>query len=202
MELISASLLTRHQTPRLRDSLVPTLANITSPDNENPTGSPHLPALTSHLRTLFSAHRQSKPYYLSAAPQCPRPDASIPVSLLLQDLDFVWPQFYHNPSCNLNAGQGFLNSLTAWSNDLENGRGSGFNDIGNGLTGTRLLVGAAAASDVGSGFVGVSEYKRILEGVKGLGLGNLGGGMWWDGSYLELNREGGGFARALREVLG
>jgi len=77
----------------------------------------------STLRQLLSSD-SSKPYYLSAAPQCPRPDASIPVPELLDYVDFFGVQFYNNPACQLNAGQGFLDSLQAWSGDLEGSTGS------------------------------------------------------------------------------
>jgi chitinase len=63
----------------------------------------------------------SKPYYLSAAPQCPRPDTSILVPELLDVIDFFGVQFYNNAACQLNAGQGFLESLQAWSDDLLGG---------------------------------------------------------------------------------
>ena len=122
---------------------------------------------------------------------------------MLQNLDFVWPQFYNNPSCNLNAGQGFLDSVRAWSGDLE--QSAGFNNIGNGLTAPKLLIGAAASSAAGSGYVDVPTYKGILEGVKALGLGNVGGGMFWDGAYVQLSKGSGGgegYAGAVREVLG
>jgi hypothetical protein len=59
-----------------------------------------------------------KAYYLSAAPQCPQPDTSIPVPELLGVIDFFNVQFYNNPSCQLNAGQPFLDSLRSWSQAL------------------------------------------------------------------------------------
>lgn len=86
-------------------------------DNEVPAYSRYIPELVKALRTEFTAD-PSKRYYLSAAPQCPRPDQSIPMPQIIPDLDWVFVQFYNNPSCNLNAGTGFLNSLRAWSQDL------------------------------------------------------------------------------------
>ena len=70
---------------------------------------------TTALRQIFSQDR-SKTYYISAAPQCPRPDASIPLDAM-QEMDFVWVQFYNNGDCNVGAS-GFMASLTAWSGDL------------------------------------------------------------------------------------
>ena len=116
------------------------------------------------------------------------------------------PQFYNNPSCDLDSA-GFLDSLTAWSNDMSSP--SAFVDINNGVTAPRLLIGAAASSDAATagGFVDVQGYKSILGRVKELGLGNLGGGMFWDGAWVELSKNGNGnggegFADAVREVLG
>jgi hypothetical protein len=64
------------------------------------------------------ASDSTKPYYLTAAPQCPLPDASIPVPELLESIDFFSVQFYNNPACQLNAGQGFLDSVQDWSDML------------------------------------------------------------------------------------
>ncbi len=116
------------------------------------------------------------------------------------------PQFYNNPSCNLDS-VGFLDSLTAWSNDISHA--TNFVDTGNGLTSPRLLIGAAAnaAAAGAGGFVHVETYKEILGRAKGLGLGTLGGGMFWDGAWVELSKGGSGnagegFADAVGEVLG
>lgn len=154
----------------------------------------------------------SKPYYLSAAPQCPRPDASIPVAQLLGDIDFFSVQFYNNPSCQLSApGDAFFTSLQAWSNDLQQplpaplsspGRirrsvmeGQGVarmnhrrrQDLHNGITSPRLLIGTPAFPGAGSGYVNVSQYMSILERVKAMNLTNLAGAMFWDGAYLQVS---------------
>jgi chitinase len=55
-------------------------------DNESPSTTAHLPILARTLRNLMST--ANKPYYLSAAPQCPRPDAAVLVPLLLPYIDF------------------------------------------------------------------------------------------------------------------
>lgn len=60
----------------------------------------------------------SKSYYLTAAPQCPIPDASIPVAEMIESIDFYSVQFYQNPSCQLSNEQGFLDSLQDWSDML------------------------------------------------------------------------------------
>lgn len=175
----------------------------------------------STLRQLFTTDA-SKPYYLSATPQCPRPDASIPVPLLLNEIDFFSVQFYNNPSCQLSAGQAFLDSLQAWSNDLLAGTGrarrprrslltprtsGAFNAINNGITSPRLLIGAPAFPAAGSGYVDVATFRTILQAVRSLHLPNLAGATFWDGAYQEVSGrviDAGGqnvtFAEVLKEV--
>jgi chitinase len=137
-----------------------------------------------------------KRYFITAAPQCPRPDASIPIPDILPYLDFVMVQFYNNPVCNIGSS-GFIPSLQAWDDDISVGKSDGF---------PRLLIGAIATTvGGGTGYVAPDTYRGIMQEVKGLGLENLGGAMFWDGSYVELVKgQGGGqgFAEVVREVFG
>ncbi|KAF7512573.1 hypothetical protein GJ744_000834 [Endocarpon pusillum] len=173
-------------------------------DIDNEDGSTlYWPTLISTLRTYFQTSQPSypKPYYLSAAPQCPRPDASIPLSSMRTAIDFIFVQFYNNPSCNLNS-PGFLATLQAWSDDLcatnlSSSYSSGFIDVGNGVTSPRIYVGAPAFPAAGSGWVGGQQFSELMEGVKEVGLGNLGGVMFWDGAYGVLSaRDDGVYGRS------
>ncbi|KAL8808195.1 MAG: hypothetical protein Q9182_000259 [Xanthomendoza sp. 2 TL-2023] len=150
-------------------------------DNEDHSTA-HYTTFISALRTTMSAS-SLKPFYLSAAPQCPRPDASIPLESM-QSMDFIFIQFYNNGACNL--GQpGFAASLDAWSRDLSGG-GSG------GGKGPKLYIGAPGCEKcAGSGYLGAGEMARAIQGAKGLGLGNLGGVMLWDGPEGKANLQGG-----------
>jgi len=69
----------------------------------------YYPDFATALREQYSMDASGRRYYISAAPQCPRPDASIP-EVLMKTADFVWVQFYNNPSCDLDSGLGFLES--------------------------------------------------------------------------------------------
>ena len=60
-------------------------------ENNNEVG---YSALAAKLRTLFA--EGTKQYYLSAAPQCPYPDASVGDLLENADIDFAFIQFYNN----------------------------------------------------------------------------------------------------------
>lgn len=189
-------------------------------DNEDPANEVHLPVLISSLRQNFANAQGTKPYYLSAAPQCPRPDQSIPLASMQTQIDFVWPQFYNNPSCNLDS-DGFIPSLQGWASDLLGNQQSsfggiptgGFVDIGNGVTSPRLLIGAPAFANAGSGFVEGVQFEELVAQVKGTNLGGpfnesspLGGFMFWDGAYGEesANVDGVGvsYMQIVKDVLG
>jgi len=161
-------------------------------DLDNETHDPaHYDTLASAFRSFFAADT-SKPYYLSAAPQCPYPDASIPLSALAQT-DFVFVQFYNNPSCDLS-GDGFGASFATWSADLAQLSNT-----------TRVFVGAGAFSGAGSGYVpGDALGGRVALAQQG-NVGNLGGVMLWDGSEGLRNVDGAGmdylqYAKSALEV--
>lgn len=132
----------------------------------------------SSLRSTMNAD-SSKKYYVSAAPQCPRPDASIPLDAM-QQMDFVFVQFYNNGNCNV--GQpGFAASLKAWSQDLSAKGG-----------GPKLFVGAPGCQAcAGSGYLGAEQMGQVLGTAKSAGLSNLGGVMLWDGPEGKANVDGG-----------
>lgn len=133
---------------------------------------------TAALRAAMNADA-SKRYYLSAAPQCPRPDASIPLEAM-QAMDFVFVQFYNNGDCNV--GQpGFAASLKAWSQDLA-ARGAG----------PKLYVGVpGCAACAGSGYLDAEQMKGVIEGAMAARLSNFGGVMLWDGPEGKANVQGG-----------
>lgn len=206
-------------------------------DNETHSTA-HWPALLRRLRSHFrnatstststkpSKSAKSKPYFLSAAPQCPRPDASIDPTSLRTLVDFVWVQFYNNPGCQLSSsatssssstsdssGQSasrFFESLHAWSSDLSGSSSSSsasdaaFVDANNGVTGgPRLYVGAPSwPRGVGSagGYVDAETLVQLVGRAtkEGGGVGNLGGVMLWDGAQGEGN---GGFVETVKRGL-
>jgi chitinase len=137
---------------------------------------------TEHYETFATALRErfttddSKTYYLSAAPQCPIPDESSSIGTL-QQADFVWVQFYNNPSCNIDA-PGFQQSFKAWSDLLASSTQ---------VRGPRLYIGAAGFEGAGSGYVKGSGLGTRVSSARGLYVDNFGGMMLWDGSEAALN---------------
>lgn len=148
-------------------------------DNEN-HNTTFYDAFATALRKQMGAD-PSKPYYLSAAPQCPIPDESIPLGAMHQ-ADFVWTQFYNNPSCNLNS-TGFAASFEAWSRQLKKSTLK---------KKPRLYIGGGAFADAGTGYVPGAELKGHIEKAKQLNASNLGGIMLWDGSegMANIDRHG------------
>lgn len=111
----------------------------------------------------------SRTYYISAAPQCIRPDASIPLDAM-QSMDFIFVQFYNNLPCNIGS-PGFVESFKAWSSDLS---GSG--------AGPKLYIGAPGCPDcAGSGYVDATTMASTVASAKAAGVSNFGGIMLWDG---------------------
>ena len=143
-------------------------------DNEN-HNTDHYETFAIALREQFDTDA-SKTYYLSAAPQCPIPDESVPLGAL-QQADFVWVQFYNNPSCNIDA-PGFQQSFKAWSDLLASGTQ---------VRGPRFFIGVAGFEGAGSGYVKGSGLGTRVRSARGLYVENFGGVMLWDGSEAALN---------------
>jgi chitinase len=139
-------------------------------DNENKDQTGYT-AFVSALRGKFSGD-SSKEYLISAAPQCPRPDASIPLDAMKQ-MDIVWVQFYNNPSCN-HGTSGFIDSVKAWSDDL-----AGSN--------AKLYIGAIADVSQGSGFIDTASLASEVSNVQSLNLPNYGGYALWDAALAAQN---------------
>lgn len=128
-------------------------------------------AIKSHYAT-----DPSRQYFLSAAPQCPHPDTSIPQELM-QMADFVWVQFYNNAGCSLDDA-GFADSFQTWTQSLAaNGTG----------TGPKIYVGALTWPGAGPGYVAPSALPSIVDIAKKIDPANFGGFMLWDGSVGGAN---------------
>ncbi|KMZ67223.1 Chitinase, family GH18 [Zostera marina] len=69
----------------------------------------------SHYDDLARALKKySSSILLTAAPQCPYPDAKLSRAINTGLFDCVWVQFYNNPVCNYGSG-GFNNAWTRWA---------------------------------------------------------------------------------------
>ncbi|KAK1284364.1 Receptor-like protein kinase FERONIA [Acorus calamus] len=73
------------------------------------------PAHYDELARFLSAHSTSgRKVYLSAAPQCPYPDEFLGPALATGLFDYVWVQFFNNPSCDYEGSGSVSNLVNSW----------------------------------------------------------------------------------------
>ncbi|KAJ8616275.1 hypothetical protein MRB53_035647 [Persea americana] len=72
------------------------------------------------LARYLSGKSGSQKVYLTAAPQCPYPDASLGTALNTGLFDYVWIQFYNNPGCQYSGNADNLkNAWNQWTSSVQ-----------------------------------------------------------------------------------
>ncbi|XP_044502222.1 hevamine-A-like [Mangifera indica] len=121
-------------------------------------------------RFLSAYSSQGKKVYITAAPQCPFPDAWIGDALKTGVFDNVWVQFYNNPPCQYTAGDvgNLEDAWNQWTSDIP---------------ATKIFLGLPASPEAaGSGFIPVADLKsKVMPIIKG--SGKYGGVMLWSKYY-------------------
>lgn len=144
-------------------------------------------ALVNKLRELFESG--SKQYYISAAPQCPYPDASVGDLLANADVDFAFIQFYNN-YCSVEGGSF---NWDTWVNYAENVSPNSNIKLYLGLPGSR---GSAGSGYVGSTRVLAETIEKISQSD------NFGGFSFWDASTVFSNRiDGERYVHVVKQLL-
>lgn len=139
-------------------------------------------AMVSRLKQYFDLDK-SKSYYISAAPQCPFPDAYVGEALASSPIDFIFVQFYNNycgmqtwttdatnPAFNYNVWDKFVKQSAMNS-------------------GSKIFLGVPASpSAAGSGY---RSAKDVVEASNYLraNYDSFGGVMMWDASQAWSNIE-------------
>ncbi|KAI0761004.1 glycoside hydrolase [Trametes elegans] len=136
---------------------------------------------TQHFAAFVNRIRQhadgaNKKYYVSAAPQCPFPDAYLSTVLNAVAFDAVYVQFYNN-FCGLSNGQNNFN-FDQWDDWAKN---TAVNK------GVKIYIGAPASSTAaGSGYVDVSTLASFALQARSQ-FSSFGGVMLWDASQAYAN---------------
>ncbi|EOY12992.1 Hevamine-A precursor [Theobroma cacao] len=127
----------------------------------------HWDDLASYL-SRYSTH--GKKVYLTAAPQCPFPDAWVGGALKTGLFDYVWVQFYNNRQCQYTPGD-IANLEDAWKQWTTD------------VPATKIFLGLPASPEAaGSGFIPVSDLtSQVLPAIKD--SAKYGGVMLWSKYY-------------------
>ncbi|KAM7275079.1 hypothetical protein ACFE04_016945 [Oxalis oulophora] len=137
------------------------------------------------LAKYLSAYSsKGKKIYLTAAPQCPFPDAWIGNALTSGLFDNVWVQFYNNPPCQYASGNeaNLLDAWKQWTSDIPT---------------DKIFLGLPASPQAaGSGYITASELTSIvLPAIKG--SQKYGGVMLWSKYYDDQS----GYSSAIRDYV-
>ncbi|KAK1320803.1 Receptor-like protein kinase FERONIA [Acorus calamus] len=136
-------------------------------------GSAHYDELARFLSAANST--RGRKVYLSAAPQCPYPDASLGPALTTGLFDYVWVQFFNNPPCEYGgsgnvSNSNLVKSWKQWTTSVKAGK---------------IFVGLpASTAAAGSGYIPPATLtSQVLPAVKGSPM--YGGIMLWN-RYQDL----------------
>lgn len=133
-------------------------------------------AFLNALRTLMNGG--SKKYYITAAPQCPFPDAYIGTTLNEVGFDAVYVQFYNN-WCGLNN----YDNSNAWDFSTWDDWAKNTSPNPN----VKVYIGAPASSSAASqGYVSASTLASVIQQTMG-NYSSFGGVMLWDASQAYAN---------------
>ena len=121
-------------------------------------------------RYLSGYSNKGKKVYLTAAPQCPFPDAWVGGALKTGLFDYVWVQFYNNPPCQYTSGDvvNLEDAWRQWTSDIPN---------------AKIFLGLPAApTAAGSGFIPITDLtSKVLPTIKD--SVKYGGVMLWSKYY-------------------
>ncbi|KAH9892208.1 glycoside hydrolase family 18 protein [Xylariomycetidae sp. FL2044] len=132
------------------------------------------------LRSLMDADT-SKTYYLSAAPQCPYPDAAMNDMLNgAVSFDFIMIQFYNN-YCGVSS---FV-AGSATQNNFNLGTWDTWAKTTSKNPNVKILLGVPANTGAGAGYVSAATLGPIISYSKQ--YSSFGGVMMWDMSQLYQN---------------
>lgn len=152
----------------------------------------NMPVFANKLRDYYAADG-SKKYYLTAAPQCPFPDAAD--SPMLDGsvfFDAVWVQFYNN-YCGLQSFTPGTSMQTTFNFDRWNAWAHQISKNPD----VRVYIGVPASPDAaGSGYESVSDLQPIIDYAAT--FSSFGGVMMWDASQAYSNP---GFISGVASVL-
>ncbi|PRQ50979.1 putative chitinase [Rosa chinensis] len=125
-------------------------------------------------RYLSGYSKKGKKVYLTAAPQCPFPDAYVGNALNTGLFDFVWVQFYNNPPCQYTSGD-VSNLEDAWKQWTS------------AIPAHKIFLGLPAAPQAaGSGFIPAADLNsQVLPAIKN--SVKYGGVMLWSKYYDDLD---------------
>ncbi|KAM5553766.1 hevamine-A-like [Rosa sericea] len=125
-------------------------------------------------RYLSGYSKKGKKVYLTAAPQCPFPDAYVGNALNTGLFDFVWVQFYNNPPCQYTSGD---------ISNLEDG----WKQWTSAIPAHKIFLGLPAAPQAaGSGFIPAADLNsQVLPAIKN--SAKYGGVMLWSKYYDDLD---------------
>ncbi|KAI0819278.1 glycoside hydrolase [Trametes gibbosa] len=139
-------------------------------------GTTHFAAFVNQIRSHASG--ANKKYYVTAAPQCPFPDAFLGTVLNAVAFDAVYVQFYNN-FCGLTN----FNNPNAWDFDQWDtwAKNTAVNKN------VKIYIGAPASpTAAGSGYVDVSTLANIALETRSQ-FSSFGGIMLWDASQAFAN---------------
>ncbi|KAI6156537.1 carbohydrate-binding module family 5 protein [Pisolithus tinctorius] len=144
-------------------------------------------AFVTALRALMA--KGNKQYYITAAPQCPYPDAYIGTTLNAVGFDAVYVQFYNN-YCGLNN----YNNVNAWDFGTWDNWAKTVSPNPN----IKVYIGAPASpSAAGSGYINASTFATIIQQTQSQ-YSSFGGVMLWDASQAYANSR---YDRAVKSAL-
>ncbi|KAN0082356.1 glycoside hydrolase [Tylopilus felleus] len=129
-------------------------------------------AFLTALRSLMNGG--NKNFYITAAPQCPFPDAYIGSTLNAFEFDAVYVQFYNNPCEVSNDGNGGVRADN-WAKNTSPNKN------------VKVYIGAPASSTAANnGYVSASTLATIISQTKSQ-YSSFGGIMLWDASQAYAN---------------
>ncbi|KAI3604594.1 glycoside hydrolase family 18 protein [Moniliophthora roreri] len=134
-------------------------------------------------RIRSHANGASKPYYVTAAPQCPFPDAYLSPILNAVGVDAVYVQFYNNYCSVASPGSFNFGDWDNWARTQAPNKN------------VKIYIGAPASQTAaGSGYVDANSLINLARQTKSQ-YSSFGGVMLWDASQAYAN---GRFDRAVK----
>ncbi|KAF7773295.1 CAZyme family GH18 [Agaricus bisporus var. burnettii] len=150
-------------------------------------GSTGFAAFVRRIRSRASG--ASKQYYVTAAPQCPFPDAFLGPVLNAVGFDAVYVQFYNNFCGLTNFDNPNAWNFAAWDNWAKTQSPN---------RNVKIYIGAPASpTAAGSGFVDINRLSSIARTTRSQ-FSSFGGVMLWDASQAVANNR---FDRAIKAAL-